>query len=108
MSCPAKNGETKEKIVVDGVELTVTSSFSSVSIERVVSKDRTRKPPIDITSGLTFMPNGVTVADIVKKLKRAAALPNCKVRLRLSLRMLRSCRVLQEHLHRFRIQRRPR
>ena len=40
------------RVVIDGVELTVTQTNRSVSIKRVVARDRKRK--LDITSGLNF------------------------------------------------------
>lgn len=66
----------KTRIIVDGVELTVTQTGDSVSIHKVVGRDRTRK--IDITSGVTFRPEDAAMA-LLKKLKSVAALQtaNC-------------------------------
>ena len=44
--------ERKTRVVVDGIELTVEQTKRSVSVKRVVARDRKRK--IDITSGVNF------------------------------------------------------
>ena len=63
----------KTRIIVDGVELTVVQDGDSVTISRVVGRDRVRK--LDMTGGTTF--NLTKEIDppalaLVDKLKRVA------------------------------------
>lgn len=62
----------KAKIVVDGVELAVTQTRNSVSVSRVVGRDRKRK--IDITSGKNFALDAPAAITLLEKMKRVAAL----------------------------------
>lgn len=66
----------KTRIVVEGVELTVTQTGDSVSVSRVVGRDRKRK--IDITSGKNFTRDAPTAITLVEKMKRVAALETAR------------------------------
>jgi hypothetical protein len=66
----------KTRIVVDGVELTVTQTECSVSIHKVVGRDRRRK--LDITSGRQFTLDDHAAITLVKKLKQVAALQTAR------------------------------
>jgi hypothetical protein len=68
----SRDVQHKAKIVVDGVELTVTQTRDSVSVSRVVGRDRKNK--IDITSAKNFALDAPAAITFVDKLKRVAAL----------------------------------
>lgn len=67
--------EGKTRIIVDGVELTVSQTGSSVSVRRVVGRDRERR--LDIWSGIQFSldhdPDPAVII-LVRKMKQVAAL----------------------------------
>lgn len=64
----------KAKIIVNGVELTVTQTRDSVCVSRVVGKDRKRT--LNITRSKSFTLDAPAVITLLDKLKRVAALPN--------------------------------
>lgn len=66
----------KTRIVVEGVALTVAQTGDSVSIHKVVGRDRKRK--IDITSGVTFRPEDPVGISLIKNLKSVAALQTAR------------------------------
>lgn len=61
------------RIVVEGVELTVTQVGNSVSVYRVIGRDRKRK--LDITRGRNFAPDEPAAIKLLEKMKLFAALP---------------------------------
>lgn len=69
----------KTKIVVDGVELTVEQTGSSVSIKKRVGRNRERK--LDITSGLNFGLNdhrGEEAIALINNLRHVADLQTAR------------------------------
>src|SRR6267142_4124068 len=66
----------KIRIVVDGTELTVTQTGNSVSVSRVVGRDRKRK--IDITSGINFALDAPAAITLLEKMRRVAALQTAR------------------------------
>jgi hypothetical protein len=64
------------KIVVEGVELTVTQTGNSVSVHKVVGRDRRRK--IDITSGRQFTLDDPAAITLLTKMKLVAALQTAR------------------------------
>lgn len=71
--------KSKTQIEVEGVKLTVTQTGNSVSVHRVVGRDRKLK--LDITSGRVFaIDNDLDLAAIalVKKMKCVAALQTAR------------------------------
>ena len=66
----------KTRIVVDDVELTVTQTGNSVSVSRVVGRDRKRK--IDITNGRQFTLDKPAAITFIDKLKSVSALQTAR------------------------------
>lgn len=64
------------RIVIEDVELTVTQVGNSVSVHRVIGRDRKRK--LDITRGKTFELVNPVAITLLEKMKRAAALSTAR------------------------------
>lgn len=71
-----RSPEHKARIVVDGVELTVTQTGNSVTVRRVVGRDRVRKT--DVTSDRTFTLDDPAAITLLNKLKQVAALQTAR------------------------------
>jgi hypothetical protein len=71
-----EESKTRIRVVVDGVELTVDQTGNSVSVHRVVARDRRRK--IDITSGRRFSLDDPAAIILVEKMKWVAALQTAR------------------------------
>ena len=41
-------------LVVDGIELTIEQTGDTVTVSRIIGRDRTKRPPRDITGGVQF------------------------------------------------------
>lgn len=65
-------GEGETRIEVEGVELIITQVGHSVSVRKVVGRDRKRK--IDITSGSSFSLADLSAIGLMGQLKHIAAL----------------------------------